>query len=237
MDSDTEIIVTGKAYDVSYQSLRPIFSATISYQKISDKIIAKRVWSGIGSEPVAQETLVWSEQSGLLSAGMCQHYLHEEAEIEKNANELRFLLSSHRTEYNHKILIKYVEKIVVTLLSMPLEIVKHWEQLIAGEPFDCSYAVMKVQNHTAVSVKMESDSLQSVVSVTPRNPVWRYIFGSMKFVFEKNRPLLKEIHGLIEPRDHKKNGKYKEYVGTLMLDTPLDIGQIITPITEHTREN
>lgn len=237
MDSNTIITATGKAYDASYQSMRPIFSCEISYQKINDRIVVKRVWSGVASEIVAKETLVWSERDGLLRASMCQHYLREEGALERNGNKVRFVLSSHKTQYNQKVCNMRIDKLLVTLLSMPLEIVRNWEQLKAGRSFDRSYVVLKVQNHTGVRFKMDDGNHQSIVSVTPLNPVWRYIFGPLKFVFEKDKPLLKEICGLIEPRDHKMNGKYKEYVGFFRFDTPLDLGQAIIPVTADVKVN
>jgi hypothetical protein len=237
MDSDTVITTDGKAYDVNYQSLRPIFSSKVSYRKDNDRIVALREWSGVTGKIVASETLVWSEQAGLISAGMCHPYLREEGALESNDNNVRFLLSSHKTQYKQKASSMRIDKPLVTLLSMPLEIVKNWEQLSTGIQFDRNYAVLKVQNHTVVRFMMEDESCQSVVSVTPINPVWRYIFGSLRFVFVKGKPLLKEIYGLIEPRDHKMNGKYKEYVATFKHDIPLDFGQIIMFVTAASKEN
>ncbi len=230
MDSETIITAVGKAYDANYQSLRPIFSCKVSYRKDNDRIVSRRVWSGISSKVVANETLVWSEQDGLISAGMCHPYLREEGSLNRDDNNVRFLLSSHKTQYKQKARTMSIDKLFVTLLSMPLEIARNWEQLMAGIQFDRNYAVLKVQNHTAVRFRMDDEDHQSIVSVTPLNPVWRYIFGSLRFLFVKGRPLLKEIHGLIEPRDHKRNGKYKEYVATFKFDIPLDFGRIIMPL-------
>lgn len=211
--------------------MRPIFSSEISYQKDNGKIVGTRVWNGVASEVVAEEMLVWSEQDGLLRASMCQRYLREEGALERNGNKVRFVLSSHKTQHSQRTSNMHINKLLVTLLSMPLEIVKNWERLKSGESFDRSYAVLKVQNHTGVRFKMHDDNQQIVVSVTPINPVFRYIFGSLKFVFEQGRPLLKEIFGLIEPRDHKVNGKYKEHIAFFRFDTPLDFCQVIIPVT------
>ncbi len=237
MDSDIIITATGKAYDTGYQSMRPIFSSEISYQKINESVVGTRVWSGVTGEAVAKEMLVWSERDGLLRASMCQHYLREEGELERDGNKVQFMLSSHKTQYNQRTCNMRINKLLVTLLSMPLEIVRNWEQLKAGESFDRSYAVLKAQNHTGVRFKMDDDNHQSIVCVTPLNPVFRFIFGSLKFVFEPGRPLLKEIFGLIEPRDHKVNGKYKEHIAFFRFDTPLDPGQVIIPITTKYKVN
>lgn len=228
--NNTEITASGRAYDASHQSTRPIFSGEVCYRKDNDRIVAKRMWGGIAGETVANETLVWSKRDGLLHASMSQPYLREEGALEREGNKVQFTLRSHKTQYNRKTSSMLMDnKSLVTLLSMPLEIVRNWKQLAAGEQFDRSYAVLKVQNHTGVRFRMNENGHQSIVNVTPLNPVWRYIFGPLQFVFEKGRPLLQQIFGLIEPRDHKTNGKYKEYVGTFKLDTPLDFGRIIVP--------
>ena len=55
-----------------------------------------------------------------------------------------------------------IDKLPASLLSMQLEIVRNWEQLVAGRQLDHSYAVL---NHTGARFRMDDESHRSAVGV------------------------------------------------------------------------
>jgi len=220
---------TAKVFNLKHQSTRVTFEYEISMQLRKDSLFeAKRVWQGNTlpcekSPYIAMETALWSPEAGLLQATMHQPHLDESASLDINHDSSTSVLNSKKTNYQQNIKQLTFTRRPCTLLSILFEITHHWTPLLAGEVVSFDYAVLKVQAHTGVSLRMQKQGSYRVVSVTPNNWFWRMLFGSTNYYFQGDVPALVKIEGLLEPRDRNLRGKYVEYLGRSIFDNPVDL--------------
>ena len=116
----------------------------------------------------------------------------------------------------------------VTLASLPFLIAQHWSALAQGDALPASYLVLKVQRAATVRLQRVGPATgnELIIAATPANPVLRWIFGSTRCVFDADAPRLRRIEGLLDPRDLKPNGRWREYLGTLEFAQPLDLSAL-----------
>ena len=222
---DVRIAEHAQVFNQKHQSSRIMFEYKLSVDLQEDGLLsAERLWQGITTEPyLAKERVLWCPKQGLKLVEMHQPHLEESASLLISAKQGRSVLKSLKTDYQQKSKTLNFSKRPCTLLSLPFEIIYHWEELVAGKTLYFDYTVLKVQAHTGVSVKMSSEGQYQVVSVTPEKWFWRLLFGSTKFYFESDTSKLTKIVGLLEPRDRNLRGKYVEYLGPAIFDNPIDL--------------
>lgn len=220
-------IETAQVVNLKHESERIMFEYQLSVKSLDDgKFEAERIWQGLADPYIAKETVIWCPKEGLQHVAMHQPHLNESGTLTINGTQGRSDLSSQKTKYNQKSKSLAFAKRPCTLLSIPFEIVHHWQQLLAGDTLYFDYTVLKVQAHTGVSLKMHTEGEYKVVSVTPETWFWRLLFGSTDFYFEGEAPKLVKIVGLLEPRDRNLRGKYVEYLGRAVFKKPLDLSII-----------
>ncbi|MGC9461089.1 hypothetical protein [Vibrio genomosp. F10] len=227
VNSQTSIASKAKVFDQKHQSERAMFEYKLSVEaKENGTFEANRIWLGLTSPYIAKETVVWCPKQGLKKVEMHQPHLNESGSLAISAKQGRADLSSQKTEYKQKSKTLNFTKRPCTLLSIPFEIVHHWDELSAGNVLYFDYTVLKVQAHTEVKLTMRDEGEFKVVRVTPEKWFWRLLFGSTEYYFEGDAPKLTKIVGLLEPRDRNLRGKYVEYLGRAIFDRTVDFSMI-----------
>jgi hypothetical protein len=119
-----------------------------------------------------------------------------------------------------------------SLAETALFIAQHWEALRVGEMRLASYLVLKVQRVATVQVERAEPRGAAcnrlVVSVTPTNPLLRWIFGSTLYELHSERPELLAMDGLFDPRDLKPNGRWREYLGRFEFAELVDLSPALS---------
>jgi len=216
-----------QVFNQKHLNERIMFKYQLSVRMLDGgKCEAERIWYGLDADFLAKERIVWCPENGLQEATMLQPHLNESGTLLVNGQQGQSDLSSQRTQFNLNSKSLTFAKCPCTMLSIPFEVMHHWQQLIAGETLHLDYAVLKVQAHTGVSLTMFTEGKYKVVSVTPEKWFWRLLFGSTKYYFEGDAPKLVKIIGLLEPRDRNSRGKYVEYLGRAIFDNTLDFSTI-----------
>ena len=222
------LFASAKSYDLTLQNPRPTFSMTMSLSVDNQSVLhICRKWFAVGQDPVATETLAWAVANGLHRLEMAQPSLNETGLLFHKSGEGEFVLNSPKTHLQRKTKTNRFSHEPASLLSIPCEVAKRWDALKAGEVFYFDYVVLKVQAHTKIKVQARGENNLLVVKVTPAAWFWRLVFGSTRFYFDKDKPELRKITGLIEPRDKKHNGKYKEYLANVELEQGLDLSALV----------
>lgn len=216
---------TALAYDRLQRNPRPVFALQHSLTAAPDGLHLTRVWRAVGDAALATETVHW--QQGLLQVEATQPTLAETALARMEGSRVQTLLTSHQTNALPRERWLDLPYPAVTLSAMPLFIAQHWEALRVGETRLASYLVLKVQRAATVRVeRAESRGAAGnrlVVGVTPTNPLLRWIFGSTLYELHSERPELLAIDGLLDPRDLKPNGRWREYLGRIEFAGPVDL--------------
>lgn len=217
----------GLAFDRALRNRRPVFGLRQTLAPEGTGWRSERTWTGIGPEAIARETVLWDQ--GLRSVQTEQHSLGEVARadvlgLEGGRYRLRTTLRSDRTRGQTRESTLDLPHPPVTLASLPLFVAAHWNRLAAGETLRASYLVLKVQRAATVSLALErGEAGASEVRVTPDNWLLRAIFGSTVLHMADNRPVLTRLDGLLDPRDLRPGGRWREYLGTIEWQRPWDL--------------
>lgn len=221
------------AYDRLQRNPRPVFSLRHSLSVASNGLHLTRVWRAVGDAALATETVHW--QHGLQHTEATQTTLSETAQARTEGPRVQTLLSSPRTNGVQRERWLDLPHPAVTLAAMPLFIAQHWDALRAGESRLASYLVLKVQRAATVRVQRavpkgvnDLAGQRWVVGVTPTNPLLRWIFGSTLYELHPERPELLAIDGLLDPRDLKPNGRWREYLGRIEFAEPVDLSAALS---------
>lgn len=188
--------------------------------------VSRREWRAVGPDLIAHETVVW--RGGLLESTCEQPPLDEVTRAVALPTGCLCTLRSSKTAGKIRDSSLVLRHPPVTLASLPLFIAQHWAELVGGTPKSASYLVLKVQRAATVQVQRVTSESQAeiVIATTPANPLLRWIFGSTLCVFDADAPRLRRVHGLLDPRDLKRNGRWQEYLGTVEFDHALDLSQV-----------
>ena len=215
---------TALVFDRNLANNRPSFSMEMTLQQDEHQIVScERNWYCIGEEPISREELVWSKQCGLHRIAMHNKSLEESGQLTHSGGVGEFSLRSKKTDCVDKIKPTRFNHSPTSLLSLPFETAKHWHSLKQGKSLVFDYSVLKVQAHTRVRLNTFIDDDFLIAKITPVSYFWRLIFGSSYMYFDKDIPILHKIDGLIEPRDKKPNGRYKEYLASMEFSNPIDL--------------
>jgi hypothetical protein len=216
------------AYDRRLHNRRPVFRLEHRLQAEQGRLVLQRRWFGCGPACVSDETVHW--QAGLLASRGELTSLAEQTQATVQGRQVQTVLSSHRTGGQPRERAWAVPHAPVTLASLPLFIGQHWPALVAGQRLHASYLVLKVQRSATVRVQREDDGADGTLclAVTPVNPLLRLLFGSTRFHFAAAAagttvPRLWAIEGLLDPRDRAPRGRWREYLGRIEFEAPVDL--------------
>lgn len=218
------------AFDRLQSNPRPVFALSHSLRVTPNGLHLTRVWRAVGDAALATETVHW--KNGLQHTEAIQITLAETAQARTEGNRVETLLTSPRTNGVLRERCLDLPYPAVTLAAMPLFIAQHWDALRAGESKLASYLVLKVQRAATVRVQRKVAKGLSdqhwVVGVTPTNPLLRWLFGSTLYELNTDPPELLAIDGLLDPRDLKPNGRWREYLGRIEFAKPVDLSVALT---------
>lgn len=225
----------GLAFDRALRNPRPVFSLRQTLAPLEAAVgwRTERIWTGVGPELVARETVDW--QDGLHSVRTELPSLGERARaqrIEAPAGRYRLetWLRSDRTGGQERTRTLDLAHAPVTLASLPLFVASHWDRLRSGETLRAAYLVLKVQRAATVRLQLEpaAPGRSACVRVTPENWLLRAIFGSTCLHLAGDGPVLARQDGLLDPRDLRPSGRWREYLGTIEWQQPWDL-RALTP--------
>ena len=216
------------AYDRALRNRRPLFAMHQVVNADDKSWHTERVWTAVGSDTVALERA--QKYGGYLHISTELPNLNEYAAADSDVGscmsgtEVITRLSSNRTDgVVHQRDLEIAHPLV-TLATLPLFVAKNWERLLNGETMAASYLVLKVQRAATVDLRWVPNHSQGAhVVVTPRNWLLRAIFGSTRVYTQDDQPIFLRQEGLLDPRDLRPNGRWKEYLGTLEFETPWDL--------------
>lgn len=216
------------AYDRALRNRRPVF---VMHQVVNadDKSWhTERVWTAVGSETVALERAQKYAGSVHVSTELPTLNEYAAADCEDSSDtsgaQVMTRLSSTRTNGEVRKRDLDIAHPLVTLATLPLFIAENWQRLLSGQAIPASYLVLKVQRAATVDLRWVPNHTQGAhVAVTPRNWLLRAIFGSTRLYTQGNQPVFLRQEGLLDPRDLRPNGRWKEYLGTLEFETPWDL--------------
>jgi hypothetical protein len=203
------------AYDRALRNRRPVF---VMHQVVNadDKSWhTERVWTAVGSETVALERAQKYAGSVHVSTELPTLNEYAAADFEDSSYTSGAQVRKRDLDIAHPL---------VTLATLPLFIAENWQRLLSGQAIPASYLVLKVQRAATVDLRWVPNHTQGAhVAVTPRNWLLRAIFGSTRLYTQGNQPVFLRQEGLLDPRDLRPNGRWKEYLGTLEFETPWDL--------------
>jgi hypothetical protein len=216
------------AYDRKLTNRRPVFAMRQTVSTLGKSWHTERVWTAVGSDIVALEQT--QKHAGALHIKTelpnLNEYASAEIAVDHSASraEVFTRLSSDRTRgqlSERKLDISYP---LATLGTLPLFVAENWGRLLGGEAIAASYLVLKVQRTATMDLRWFPKHPQGAhVAATPRNWLLRAIFGSTRLYTQGNQPVFLRQEGLLDPRDLRPNGRWKEYLGTLEFETPWDL--------------
>ncbi|WP_084659607.1 hypothetical protein [Vibrio sonorensis] len=226
--SEREIKTTALVYDRKLANNRASFSMEMSFKSGENGTLkGTRKWYCIGDEAVSIEKLEWCANKGIHRVSMHNLSLRETAEMRHSDKSGDFELCSPKTNMLPKVKSTQFNTSPATLLSLPFEVAKHWNTLKKGEKLIFDYSVLKVQAHTKVSLQAKIEDGYFVVELKPLSWFWQLVFGSTYMYFDQDKPVLRKIDGLIEPRDKKPNGRYLEYLAMMEFDSGVDLSRLV----------
>lgn len=216
------------AYDRSLRNRRPVFAMTQHVSGAGDSWHTERTWAGAGPQTLAVESTQHHRGALCVSTELATLNEYGAADILDSAAgtgcQVFTRLRSDRTGGQVRERTLHTPYPVVTLASLPVFVARHWERLVRGQALAASYLVLKVQRAATVDVQWLSTAPQGAhVAVTPRNWLLRSIFGSTRLYVQGGAPVFTRQEGLLDPRDLRPNGRWKEYLGTLEFDQPWDL--------------
>lgn len=216
------------AYDRALRNRRPVFAMHQVVSADDKSWHTERVWTAVGSDTVALERA--QKYGGYLHVSTELPSLNEYAAADSDdasctsGKEVITRLSSNRTDGEVRQRDLDIAHPLVTLATLPLFIAENWKRLLNRETMAASYLVLKVQRAATVDLRWVPNNSQGAhVAVTPRNWLLRAIFGSTCLYTQGNQPVFLRQEGLLDPRDLRRNGRWKEYLGTLEFETPWDL--------------
>jgi hypothetical protein len=213
--------VRALAYDQSLRNRRPAFALAEELTKTGDIWRAERRWTAIGPDSIASETVLWRDD--LLESLTEIPSIGERAAVTIEGRTARVALTSHRTGGVERHRTLTLAHPPVTPASLPLFIAEHWARLCAGEFLPASYLIVKLPWASTVTLRLTQTSAGASVAVTPANPILRLLFGAATYDFDADAPILRRIHGVLDPRDLKRRRGWREYQGIIEYEAPLDL--------------
>jgi hypothetical protein len=215
------------AYLRANRNRRPVFAVSQILTQMDGVWRSHRQWTGVGTDIVAVETVMWREQLLSTEGEIPSIEERNAAAIEGRVAHTR--LTSHRTggrERSKRLSLPYP---AVTPASLPLFMAQNWRALMNGERLRACYLILKMPWATPVTIGRRDAAQPGRVSiaVTPSNAILRVLFGAAVYEFDADAPRLHRIDGVLDPRDRKSLGGWREYLGSVEFETPLDL----TPIT------
>ena len=228
-----ETAINASAFDRSNINRRPAFAMKQWLTKTTPSCFTStREWTGVGPKAIASEEVRW--ENGLQKTLTHIESLEESCEATVSPIASRWLiesrLTSHLTQGRPRLRRLQVPHPPVTLSSLPFLIAQHWQALMNGESVYASYLVLKVQR--AATVKIQRKPMQEApneiqIKVVPTNWLLRLVFGATTLHFLPDSVSLVKINGLLDPRDRKSNGRWREYMGTMEFDEPWDLKSLL----------
>lgn len=216
------------AYDRSLKNRRPVFAMRQTVNAAGSSWKTERSWSAVGPEMIALERAQRHTSTLHISTELPSLQEYAAAEIadgtSSSHSEVITRLSSGRTGGQMREREFKLPHPLVTLTTLPLFIAENWNSLLRGEIIAASYLVLKVQRAATVDLQwVPNDPRGAHVAVTPRNWLLRAIFGSTRLYTQGKQAIFLWQEGLLDPRDLKHGGRWKEYLGVLEFQTPWDL--------------
>jgi hypothetical protein len=210
------------AYDRVNLNRRPVFALAQSLSDIGGgRWRIERRWYAAGRDALCEERATWDCGHGLREVDTTAPSLQEHVSAQWDGRAFATTLSSRRTgqQPRHRMLAPPCE--ALTLATAPLAIAAAWPQLQAGEVLRRSYLILKVQRYAEVSLRMlHGEPETAVVEVRPTAWPLRLLFGSTRYVFAIEGLRLLRVDGLLDPRDLRRNGRWREYLGEIVFERP-----------------
>jgi hypothetical protein len=111
----------------------------------------------------------------------------------------------------------------LSLATLPWQIAAQRRALLAGKAVRMTYPVLKVQRSATVRLAYAATGDGAQVSVTPVNPLLRVLFGATVLSFDADLTEWRGYAGLLDPRDRKRSGRWRDYLGRITLDKPMNL--------------
>ncbi len=232
-DTALNHLARARAYDRRNANQRAVFALAHWLEPLSaERWRIVRRWTGVGDELLTEETVHWCARQGLLKTLAHSPSMGERLEAVRrtdgDASRIRLdtlRVAAAGTEPVHRTLA--LSHAPLTLASAPLEIAASWSELLKGQRLRRRFLVLKVQRHAAVELRMlQTDGRRVVVEVTPVAWPLRWLFGSTHYHFDRAALALDAIDGLLDPRDRRGNGRWREYLGRIEFATPVPLRQV-----------
>ena len=226
------------AYDRSLKNRRPVFAMCQTVKAAGSSWQTERSWYAVGPDMVALERA--QKHAGTLHVStelpILREYAAADIADETSSFHAKVVtrLSSDRTGGQVRERELNLPHPLVTLATLPLFITENWDRLMLAETIAASYLVLKVQRAATVDVRwLPHHPHGSHVAVTPRNWLLRAIFGSTRLFTLGDQPIFLRQEGLLDPRDLRSNGRWKEYLGVLQFEHPWDLTSLCNKEPAH----
>ena len=211
------------AYLRANRNRRPVFAVSQTLTQTDGVWHSYRQWTGVGTDIVAVESVTWREQLLSTEGEIPSIQERNAAVIEGGIAHTR--LTSHRTGNLERLKRLALAHPAVTPVSLPLFMAQNWRALMNGERLRASYLILKMPWATPVTISRRDGAQPGRISiaVTPSNAILRVLFGAAVYEFDADAPRLHRIDGVLDPRDRKTLGGWREYLGSVEFETPLDL--------------
>ena len=234
----TKLQIHALAFDRALRNRRPVFAMRQTVSAAGDSWHTERIWTAAGPDMVALERAQQHDGSLHVSTELPTLGEYAAADIAEGISPSPApggtRLSSDRTGGQVRERQLDIPHPLVTLATLPLWVAKHWPHLLRGEAMAASYLVLKVQRAATVDVQWFPRHPQGAhVAVTPRNWLLRALFGSTRLFTQGDQPIFLRQEGLLDPRDLRPNGRWKEYLGVLEVETPWNLSALCNKAFEH----
>lgn len=192
-----------------------------------------RHWTGVDRETLCEERVRWHPRHGLLETvssspsigGRLEARRSPEGTDASPVSDSRRVSGPEAGPVERR---RALPRRGFTLASAPLEIAAAWPRLLRGERLRRQFLVLKVQRHAAVDLEALAVGEREVaVALTPVAWPLRWLFGRTEFHFPRDVVALVAIDGPLDPRDRRRNGRWREYLGRIEFDTPVALGDVV----------
>lgn len=222
---EAQIEASGTAY-VKEAIHLPSWIVEVSQGPCHNARLLERRFLGAGGHLVSRECAVLNADGGVSHVQTDHPFLNEscDAHAKPMDNGEGWRVKYHlERDGNVSEREETIRHPLLSLSALPWLIASQKDQLMSGQAVLMTYPVLKVQRSATVRLWLVPAEGLTQVLVSPTNPILQLIFGSTKVALNDDLTEWHGYEGLLDPRDRKANGRWRDVLGRIEFEDPIKL--------------